>query len=243
MDNENKIFSIAFEGMHRSGKGTQIELLKDKLIEAGIPCISIKGEGYRSGLGNTPEDPKSDFWERMSKELRGGADFELWEEASYRLARELLVWRERILSKEIDKVLAPFGVLLIDRSLISKANLKSLQSPPPPEKIFSYEDLYPTLIQKHKKITVDMVLPDIIFDLIAPKEVLLSRLDKSDPDYDFRKTNIEEKYNLYIDSKKHLPEEITNRIVTIDSSVNSEELDKNISEIIKNKFPEFAILK
>ena len=227
--------------MHRSGKGTQIELLKNKLTEAGIPCISIKGEGYRSGSGSTESDPKSDFWERMSKHLeKKDSDFGLWEEASQRLAREMLVWRKRILSRKIDEALAPFGVMLIDRSLISKANLRTLQQPQSQEKIFSGEELYPTLSRQHKKITVDMVLPDMIIDLVAPKEALLARLDVSDPYYDFRKANIESKYDMYMDAKEHLPQEIRDRIVTLDSSVDQDELYEAILKVIREKLPELG---
>lgn len=166
MNKKNKIFSIGFEGMHRAGKGTQIELLKQKLKEKGIPCISIRGEGYRQGSGASPDDPESDFWKKMREQLKRGGDLNLWNEASYRLARELIVWRDRILSKKIDKVLAPFGVLLIDRCLISNAILKSLQIKPPPEKIFSSEELCPEFLQKHKKRKTDNLFAGFLVMLL-----------------------------------------------------------------------------
>ena len=222
MRNENKIISIALEGINRSGKGTQIELLKNKLEEIGIPCVSIRGEGYRRGLGVSQADPESDFWRKISEQLKNvknGAEWSLWDEASYRLARELIVWRDRILTKEITKPSAPFdfGVLLIDRSLISKATLKSLQLEPPPKKIFSNEELYPPGLKHRKRITADMILPDLIIELSAPKEILLTRLDASDPDYDFKRNNIDNKYEQYAKAKEHLSEAIKNRIVNIDS--------------------------
>lgn len=133
---------IAFEGMHRSGKETQLVAFQEKLRKQGIPTISIKGEGYRSGAGVLERDPKSDFWQRISKLLQNKPDFEVWENASHRLAQELVAWRKKVLAKKICEALAPFGVLLVDRSLISKVLLKSLQVAPPPEKIFSMEELY-----------------------------------------------------------------------------------------------------
>lgn len=45
--NEKRIYSFAFDGVHRSGKGTQIELIQKILDEDGIPSISVRGEGYR----------------------------------------------------------------------------------------------------------------------------------------------------------------------------------------------------
>ena len=245
MKNESKIFSIAFEGPHQSGKDVQIELLRNELEKAGVPCLSIRGEGYRQGSGVSPADPESDVWKKISKELndlKNGSDWDQWDEASYRLARELIVWRERILSEKIAKALAPFGVLLIDRSLVSKATLKSLQLKPPPEKIFSNEELYPPELQHRKKVTVDMVLPDLIIELSAPKEVLLTRLNASDPNFDFKRDNIENKYEQYTEAKEHLPDEIKNRIVNINSSEKPEEVYKKIIEEVKRKFPDLQVL-
>ncbi len=242
MKNEKKIFTIAFEGESRVGKGTQIEMIKNKLRKMGIPCISIRGEGYRNGEGNSEDDPASDYWKKISEMLKNGIDkYESWNEASYRLARELLVWRDRILSREIDKSIKPFGVLLIDRSLISNSILKTLQKKPQPGYTFRSDELYPKHLQNRKKITTEMVSPDIIFELIAPKEVLLSRLDKNHPEYEFKKNNIENKYNLYLEAKKHLPKEIQDIIVPIDSSGAPEEVFSKILREISIRFPELEV--
>jgi hypothetical protein len=77
IERKNKIYSVTFEGMHRVGKGTQIELLKEKLTDVGIPRISIRGEGYRQGSGTMPHDPRSDFWEKLAKQLKEGNDLKL----------------------------------------------------------------------------------------------------------------------------------------------------------------------
>ena len=246
MEGKNKIFSIAFEGPNRAGKGMQIELLKEELKKAGIPCVSIRGEGYRQGSGISSADPESDVWKKISTELNNvenGTDWNQWEKASYRLARELIVWRDRILSEKIDKALAPFGVLLVDRSLISKAILKSLQTETPPEKIFSNEELYPPDLQHRKKITVDMVLPDLIVELSAPKKVLLARLTTEEPNYEFKRNNIENKYDQYMQAKEHLSKEIRERIVSVDSSGSPDEVYENVLGEIKAKFPDLEILE
>ena len=243
MQNE-RIFSVAFDGIHRAGKGTQIEILKTKLEEMGIPCISVRGEGYRSGSGDSFNNPKSNFWSEISDRIKkGDENKELWDEASYRLAREFVIWKYRVLSSEVEKTLAPFGVLLVDRSLISKSVLKSIQSESgrlPNDKVLSNEEIYPSNIQKNKKITVDMVLPDIIFELVAPKEILLKRLNNHDSDYNFRKNNIENSYDIYVEAKEHLPEEIRSRIVTIDSSIEPNEISEQVLKEIKNKLPEIS---
>lgn len=239
MESEKKIFTFAFEGENRAGKGTQIEKIKNELRKNGIPCISIRGEGYRKGEGGSEDDPSSEYWKKMSETLKNNADkYELWNEASYRLAREFLVWRNRILSNEIDKSLKSFGVLLVDRSLISNSVLKKLQKKPLPEEIFKSSDLFPDHLQNRKKITTEMILPDIIFELMAPKEILLSRLDKNNPEYEFKKNNIENKYELYRDAKLHLPSEIQDLIVPIDSSHDPDQVFSEIMGEIKKRFPE-----
>lgn len=237
----NKIISIAFEGMHRTGKGVQIELLKNRLEKLGIPFVDIRGDGSRKGDGKTESDPKSEYWMKLHEELHGENgvnNFELWDKASYRLARELLVWRDRVLKNKIEDSLEPFGVLVLDRSLISNASLKSLNNNPSDNQIFTDNDLYRADIQKTKKITPKDVLPDIIIELIAPKDVLLSRLDKNDPKYEFRKSNIEEKYEIYLNAKSHLEQDILDKVVSVDSSKEPEKVFEEIELILKNRFPD-----
>ncbi len=242
MFKEKNIYTIAFEGLNRVGKSTQIELIKNKLDELGIPCVSIRGEGYRDGKGDVEGNPESDYWTKMSEMLRNNIDdYEMWNEASYRLAREMLVWRDRILKNKIKETLEPFGVLLVDRSLISNSILKTLQKNPKPGEKFSAEELYPENIQDRKQITTDMVLPDLILELIAPKDVLLARLKEDNPDYEFKKNNIENKYKLYREAKLHLPDEIQDLIETVDSSKEPEEVYQEVVDKIASKIPDIKI--
>jgi thymidylate kinase len=236
----NKIISIAFEGMHRTGKGVQMELLKNKLEKIGVLFVDIRGEGSRAGNGKTEGDPNSEYWIKLNEELHsedGINNFELWDKASYRLAREFLVWRDRVLKNKIENSLSPFGVLVVDRSLVSNASLKNFNNKPSSDQVFTDNDLYRKDIQKTKKITPKDVLPDIIIELIAPKDVLISRLDKNDPKYEFRKNNIEEKYDTYLDTKSHLEKEILDKIVSVDSSREPEKVFEEIGLILKKRFP------
>lgn len=245
MEKSEKIISIAFEGMHRVGKGTHIEALKEKLAKSGIPCVDIRGEGSRPGKGEEARDPRSEWWLKINEALRkkeGKEDATKWDEAAYRLARELIVWRDRFLARQIKEAQVPSGVLIIDRSLLSRAAFIKQRMQHPPEKIFSSEDLYPSGIQRRKKISIDMVLPDLIIELVAPKEVLIGRLDPDDPKYDFRKRNIEDMYDTYMDAKSHLSREIQERIVTFDASNDQEAVFNEIENIIKQRFPELLTL-
>ena len=236
MEQPKKTFSIAFEGMHRTGKGTQIELLKQKLESLGIPALSIRGEGFRSGKGESPYDPLSDYWQATSEELRQHGDFSKWEEASHRLARELIVWRDRVLKQKVENSDFPYGVLLIDRSLISKTILKKLQNLDTDNDPITDTELYPEKYGSKKKITPNMISPDLIIEFIAPQEVLLSRLDESDIDYEFRRNNILNNYDLYTSAKESLPDEFKKRVITLDASKDADTLFQEVVLAIKSRF-------
>lgn len=89
------IISVGFEGPHRSGKGTQIELLSRTLEEKGIPFLVIRGDGSRPNEGIHLGDPVSEWWSFALPELKKeNPNLEDWNKSSYHLARELLVFRD-----------------------------------------------------------------------------------------------------------------------------------------------------
>lgn len=53
-----KIFSLGFEGAHRSGKGTQIELLSRSLEDKRIPFLIVRGDGSRPNKGGAFRRPR-----------------------------------------------------------------------------------------------------------------------------------------------------------------------------------------
>lgn len=248
LSQKKEVISIAFEGMHRVGKGAHIELLKSRLAESGILAIDIRGDGLRTGKGETAGDPYSEWWLKFNQELQelrkkqDDKDVTEWDKTAYRLARELIVWRDRLLSRQVKESESLFGVLIMDRSLLSRAAFIKHHLQPSPEKNFSSEDLYPKHVQHRKKITVDMILPDLIIELVAPKEVLMARLNSNDPKYKIRKQNIENMYDAYINAKSHLSKEIRERIATIDSSRDQETVFTEIENIIKQRFPDLFVL-
>jgi thymidylate kinase len=120
MIEQHNIKTIAFEGLHRSGKGTQIEILNKKLEELGIPSIIIRGAGSRPNSDEHIGDPYSSWWEDHLKVLRSaGVKKEDWNDGSRRLARELIIFRDRVLPKLLIESGKKEAVLLIDRSILS----------------------------------------------------------------------------------------------------------------------------
>jgi thymidylate kinase len=133
---------------------------------------------------------------------------------SYRLARELLVWRGRVMPRLVKRLDKAAGVLLVDRTLISRTMvLRRLNTPD------IANNLYPdTARRKGRRITPDMVCPDVIFNLCVPKDILLNRLKTSDPKYAFRKKLIEETSDWFIDAVDYIPAYLRSRVVMVDNT-------------------------
>ncbi len=224
------ILTIGFEGPNRVGKGTQISLLGRYLSLHEIPFLVIRGDGSRpmSGLSG---DPCSLWWSEMNKKLRTTAELSDWDLAACRLAREMIVWRDRVLPRVLRKADKEFGCLLIDRSILSRSHVTREAGS------LDVNDLYPRRFLKGKSITYETVCPDIIFNLIAPKEVLQTRLDPNDPKYYFRKLLIETKSEWYAETVFVFPDYIQRRIVSIDGTKPPDTVASEIATLLYERFP------
>lgn len=225
------IKTIAFEGLHRSGKGTQIEILNHKLEILGIPTISIRGAGSRPNLDSSVGDPYSLWWENHLKVLRSSDAKKVdWVEGSRRLARELVVFRDRVLPKFAKEKNSDVAVLLVDRSVLS--HLAILEKD---EIIGMGKNIYGTKDIRNRSLpTIEEIFPDIIFYMKADIEVLLGRLEKDDPKYEFRKRNILENVDSFQKAIEAIPEKYRDRIIEINASQSIEEISDYIFNIIKN---------
>ncbi len=230
-----KVFSIGFEGSHRSGKGTNIELLKNKLEKLKIPFIIVRGSGTRPNEGEHIGDPISDWWTKKLPLLRReGSSIKDWNESSYRLARELIVFRDRVLPNMLKESSSKIAFLLVDRSILSETMI-TRESENETGRINLYPD---NAGEKGKVITAEMVCPDILFNFIADKETLLLRLDKSDPKYEFRRKLIEEKSDWYKDAKDFIPNNLKDRVIEINATKTLEEIQEEIMKILSEKIPD-----
>lgn len=224
-----QIPSIAFEGINRAGKGTQIDLLKRELSGMGLTSVELRGDGTRDGSGNHEGDPLSPWWQNYSKKLREGGSTQEWHQAAYQLALDFMAWKNT--TDELKK-----DIILLDRSLLSRATFVIDRERPVAE-ILEVNDLYP--IQHSEKINIQDILPDIIFELVVPKEILLTRLDPSDPKLKFRANLIESNYGNFYSAKNRLPALVQERIVSIDSSQPIDVVFDNILETLNDKVKVF----
>jgi len=220
---------IAFDGINRVGKGTQINKIKNVLVEVGISFIELRGDGTRDGLGKEEGDPLDFWWQENSKRIRAEGTTEDWHYAAYKLMVELSQWREkaRLLNKKI---------ILLDRSLISRASF-ILDREMNQFGTLEINNLYP--VQEERKLKIEDILPDVIFELFAQKEILINRLDKKEPKYGFRLNIIENCYENYYKAKESLSSFIKERIIRIDSSMPIDVVFDNLMEIINTKITLF----
>ncbi|MES2668517.1 MAG: hypothetical protein V4644_02425 [Patescibacteria group bacterium] len=148
----------------------------------------------------------------MQDRLKTTADLDAWDQSCVRLAREYLLWREYFFPKMLRKLGSPHGVILVDRTILSRFMLIRERGD------FDWKNLFPNWAKSAGRlIDADLISPEIIFNLSAPKEELLKRLDIADPKYDFRKLLITKKSDWFSDSVLLLPPHIQERIISITS--------------------------
>jgi len=228
-----EIISVGFEGPNRVGKGTQCALLRDWLAERAIPSLIVRGDGSRTGSGERPEDPLSPWWQAANRRLHGlPVNYEEWNQAAYRLARELVVWRDRVLPSLVRAQGRPLGVLLVDRSLLSRTMILRAMGATDVAGAL-YAERYRT---KGRRIPPDLVCPDLIVNLTAPRRVLVSRLDPGDPKFEFRKRLIEETCDWFGDAVAYIPRHLRSRVVKVDASEETERVFRRIVSLLQIHF-------
>ncbi|HEV7951755.1 MAG TPA: hypothetical protein VGO98_00040 [Candidatus Saccharimonadales bacterium] len=205
---------VGFDGIHRSGKGTQAEMLHNAITTAGGRSVIMRGDGTRDGLGLHDGDPYSAEWQARSKSVKSpeGSTVEAWNAAALVLAREL----DDRLKSETD----PYDALILDRTLVSRAGFLLHRGVGIKGTRFTLDEMYPDneKLSYTAQISLQDTVPDIIFDLHAPSpRKMLDRLDPEDPKYLFRSRNIKGGYDSAMIAAQHLPVEIETKVVTLDA--------------------------
>lgn len=227
------VHTVAFEGLHRSGKGTQIEILEGRLTDLRIPFVSIRGAGSRLNEGSKPGDKYSEWWDAHLKTLRSPtATKEDWVEGSRRLAREVLIFRDRFLPDLAEEKGADRAVLLIDRTFLSHMAMLGTEDL---DKLDA-ESVYGEKDRNNRKVPdLRKIFPDLLFYLKAAPLYLHTRLDPKDPKYEFRKKNIDENSYSFDIAIEKMPTDLRERIIEVNAERSIEEVAKDISEAISRK--------
>ena len=213
---------IGFDGIHRSGKGTQISRLETDFSENDIAFLTVRGDGTRDGRGDTPGDPYSEYWQERSTHLRSkDATPEDWHASAYDIVHDLHGHANS----------GQHEVILADRSLISRAAFMLYSGAEPGRKGFDLEELYPVRdhVPADRRINLKHVLPDILFHLEPDDpDVVMSRLNPDDPKYEFRARNIQTTFDGYRRAARVLPPEVRDRLHTIDAALEEDAVHQEI---------------
>lgn len=212
MSVENRPLVVGFDGLHRSGKGTQAELLARALDEQHTRSVILRGDGTREGAGQSPGDPYSKEWQERNHRLKTvDRTVEGWNQSAYILAREL---HDRIQNAGQEEA------IIVDRTLISRAAFLLHRGVTAHGATAELADLYPDHqdVAEEEAFDLDAIVPDVIFDLQADSpEDLLSRLDPDDPKYEFRAQNIRGGFETAQIASQHLPASVQARVETLDA--------------------------
>ena len=203
-----KTYIIGFDGLHRAGKGSQIEHLQKYLKSCDIYNVILRGDGTRGGRGPNAENPydfESVWWrENLGYFKQEPASIE---EAisklnlkSQRLNREIAAYKhclDRSKSRES-------GVIILDRTFVSR--------------FFTMRQYVPDItleesLKLHHPVTkkkVEFAVPDCTFVLHTSKANLMNRIkakhDGSEKYY-FKENIVQNYFELF--------EEVLNKVKSI----------------------------
>ena len=186
MPNNNRPPIIALDGNHRTGKGTQLDILSGSLTDQGFSPLILRGDGTRPGKGKTEGDPLSSWWQNFKDYANNHENAYI----AWRIGARTLLAEAAIHMSNLPEN----GIILFDRGGVSRSQMTLQEGLP-----VTYENLYkkgvPDIHPDEK--TLIALQPDITIHLSASTEALLGRLDKNDPKYEFREGNIRQSNEFF----------------------------------------------
>lgn len=235
---EFKVGKIALDGCCRTGKGEQLKALHGFFTSRGVPAMVLKGDGTRLGAGAEWHDLGSRYW-TLRHDYHAGlhTPYEEWDVDAYTLARENRVWVDSL--AEVARISrSRFAAAIFDRSIISRATL-ALQREGMSEGTLTPDQMWPPHIQTPgEEITYAETMPDVLFNLTAPQEILEQRISQEDYDRAFRLRAVYDYYDDFVRAQKALPEDTTTKIIDLDGTAPIEETTQLIIGHLGDTYPE-----
>lgn len=210
---------ITFEGDHRSGKGTQIALYREK---HGPDIPVVRGDGsYQGGLEGIVDDEQLAFRRHLNVRLYTEKDRAetLWDIAATACAATVNLPQFRGSSLLVDRGPVSRAAFLLSRGITGRELIDAMY----PE--FTYE-LDDTRIEQ-PAIPVESVDFGRIVYIRVPTDVLLSRISSDDPKAEFRRKNIQDKEGLFDAAVDVLPRSVREMVEVIDGHQPPEVVLKN----------------
>lgn len=218
------IFVISFDGLHNNGKSTQICVLSKQLKDSGISTLIRRGDGMRKGSGSEDGDPESSWWKENITRMRatgfeGPESMAAAAEASNRLNAEIFVARKYCMPHLMQNEGSDTGLILLDRGPISRLFVKRREEPNA-----GFDSIR---FFANRSGRYEILLPDQIFLLHAPLDILISRnCDRTSEKSKFNETVLTKYYADFERTMANLPSEISQRTILIDSTQSITKINK-----------------
>ncbi len=205
---------ISFDGLNRSGKGTQIKLLKDYLENSNIPVEVLRGDGSRPGTDSQNfYDPHSNWW--INWQANSNKTVNDWNIA-YQVLREENDKRYKEFSCENQR-----GTVLMDRCYISR---------------------YFMLKQQRLRISLEEIandtklIPDHYFILDVPKDTLIERASEDNiKKTEFRRDIVRRWYDLWEEVVYDAQDFLKEKLIRINEIQSSQKIHKYIIDKLGEK--------
>ncbi len=202
---KNKVITIGFDGLHRSGKGTQIRMLSDYFAVNNMASLVVRGDGSRAGMGLVPYDFLSKWWKKnlsyFKREAHSPEEKKLKADLKYqRLSREARAIKNRVLPNMINESNQNLRWMLMDRTFISRYFFCKQIEP-----LINLEEALNVYCPRGRK--VETVIPDMTFALVAPADTLIERISREEcnPEkYVFKTKMINTYYSLFTETLDEL---------------------------------------
>lgn len=227
----NKPHIISIDGLHRSGKGTQLSSLKRYLEELNNQVYILRGHGSRKGDGSE-DDPYSSWWMNVQPYLKNGHDTGNPNIGAWIIASNMLNWEiyKKYVGLSSDQDTGCNKYMLLDRSAISQyLMLKKYEIDASIDDMTTFFDPIGN--------TQNTIIPEISFIIHVRKDTLLERNEKvSDhPEkYGFRRKNIIESYDSFEKITGNLESRVFN-IRHLDGNKRQDEVFSDIMKILKDE--------
>lgn len=170
---------IALDGNHRTGKGTQLDILSGSLTDKGFSPLILRGDGTRPGRGEMEGDPLSSWWQNFKDYANNHENAYI----AWRIGARTLLAEAAVHTSNLPES----SIILFDRHGVSRSQMTLQEGLP-----VTYDNLYKKGVADTRldDETLLSLQPDITIHLSASTKKLLGRLDPNDPKYNFRKDNI-----------------------------------------------------